>query len=82
VINKGFITNWFQPSKGVRQGWPLSPYLFNLSAEILCKVLKTKWALEIVNEFGKLDGLSSNVGKPKATWLGKWKKIKETDHYA
>ena len=29
-------------------------------------------ALEIVNEFGKLAGLSLNVKKTKAIWLGKW----------
>ena len=28
-------TDWFQIRKGVRQGWILSPYLFNLYAEYI-----------------------------------------------
>ena len=40
VINNGFLTNWFKPSRGVRQGCPLSPFLFILSAELLANKIR------------------------------------------
>ena len=106
VQNNGFITSWFKPSKGVRQGCPLSPYLFIFSVEVpsnkirqdsnvrgikvLGKEIKLsqfaddttlfntdieslEMALKIVGDFGRVAGVSLNVKKTKALWLGKWK---------
>lgn len=52
ALNNGFLTNWFKPSKGVRQGCPLSPYLFIPLAEILAHKIRQDPELKGIKLFG------------------------------
>ena len=40
IRNGGYVTNYFKVSRGVRQGYPLSPIVFVLSAELLAQKIR------------------------------------------
>ena len=42
ILNNGWASNFFELSRGVRQGCPLSPYLFVLSVEVLANAIRQK----------------------------------------
>ena len=46
VLNNGYNTGWFKPSRGIRQGCPLSGALFILVAEILAQFIRNNNKIE------------------------------------
>ena len=52
-MNNGWASNFFKLSRGVRQGCPLSPYLFILSVEILADAIRQKKEIRGITLNGK-----------------------------
>ena len=42
ILNNEWASNFFELNRGVRQGCPLSPYLFILSVEVLANAIRQK----------------------------------------
>ena len=51
-MNNAFATSWFKPTREVRQGYPLSPNLFILRADISSNRLRETVEIKGINLFG------------------------------
>ena len=49
IINDGHISDFFSPTRGVKQGCPMSPYLFIIGAEIMARYLRRKDTIRPIN---------------------------------
>ena len=49
ISNNGYLSNFFKIKRGVRQGCPLSPYLFILGIELLSYAVKTHEGIKGLN---------------------------------
>ena len=53
VLNNGYATDWIKPCTGVRQGCPLSPFLFILSAELMSNKIRRSNDIRGISLFSK-----------------------------
>ncbi len=60
IINNGDTSDWFNPMRGVRQGCPISPYLFIMAVELLAIGIR---------ETPKMKGIKINDSILKITQL-------------
>ena len=61
ILNNGWRSNFFELTRGVRQGCPLSPYLFILSVEALANTIRQKKEIRGITVTGKEIKLSQYV---------------------
>ena len=64
IINNGHLSEYFFPKRGVRQGCPLSPYLFIIAVELLALSIRQNEQIEgikIDNDILKLSQLADDT---------------------
>lgn len=62
VLNNGLNNGFFKLERGVRQGCPLSPYLFILCVEILAEKVRTCQNIKGIKVFGQEIKISQYAG--------------------
>ena len=76
IMNNGYNTGWFKPTRGIRQGCPLSGSLFILVAEILAQLVRNNKDIEgiYIDEFiFKLKQFADDT----SAFLKNWKSVVE-----
>ena len=61
LLVNGGKSDSFQPSRGVRQGDPLSPYLFIICQDVLSRMIEKEYIA------GRISGVQMNLGGPAFT---------------
>ena len=69
VAVNGSYTRWFQIQRGVRQGDPLSPYLYLISAEILSLLIKKRQDIKGIRLADNVEALLSQFADDTSLFL-------------
>ena len=76
VLNNGYNTGWFKPTRGIRQGCPLSGTLFILVGEILAQLVRNNEKINGINIEGLIFKLKQFADDTTA-FLRNWPSVVE-----
>ena len=77
VLNNGFATNYFRVTRGVRQGCPLSPYLFITCTEVLNLLINSNCNIRGITILGECIKISNYADDTVIITDGSENSIKE-----